>query len=716
MSKGLRGALALGGRLGRGLLPVLLTVAVCATSRAASGKNPDLIEIAQKLQQWRSSFVNVRLTWEYWNPRLIKGERPARDDTRYSRAEWIWSDVGQARHEYWAYYQGRLIYRQALGSDGPKLEGFRATYPEPPEKPGFLGELELLRTPSPQPSSSLTVIPLIGLYRAYSGKWLGETLAEGKATLEKFEDLEGSRCARVRVGPDVLWLDSARDFLVKRIRPASEKEGGTCFDVEEHERLKPGIWFPKRGSERRSIDPPDELIRWFVMEIAFNQAFDAKLFQAPPPMPGTHVVDARVGKSYVYGEKRRGEMREGQIAEEAENNLSGGQSPVSAANPGSRALWWSALLLAGSLVLLVIGCRVGRRLLPVILAVAVCATPRPASGKAPDLAEIALTLKRWRSSFVNVRLVWETWDPNYIKDKDASRPSPDDRFNRHEWIWSDVGAARHEFWLYSKGRAEIHELEGCDARKVQSFRATYPEKPEKFGFLSKLELLDMSSAQPKSSTSVEPLAELYRPYAARWLGDTLAEGKGTLEGYDDIGGAPCARVKIPGAVLWLDEGHDFLVRRIRPATEEKGGSLFDAEEFQRVGGVWFPKRGSYGARFPKRTSRGEAVNAPDEVVRWLVTDATVNQAVDAKLFAPPAPSPGMLVQDVRTRKSYIHGQKRPGEMREGQIAEEAQKNVSEGESGVSAATPGSHGLWWSALLLVVSLVLLLIGVLLWRRS
>jgi hypothetical protein len=326
---------------------------------AWAAEEPDLKTIAESLQRWRSSFTNVRIVWEYWNPELLKDKdavRPSPDDVRYSRAEWTWSDVGAARHEFWAYYQGEVILHQVSGRDGRKLAGFRATYSENGDKPGFLRRLELHQMQSPQPTTPYYVAPLAYVYRAESPKWLGGVLAEGRAVLEGYEEVGDTRCARVSNDGLLLWLDPARDFLPRRVCDARfSGEEGRVFEAEEFQRIGPGIWFPKRGWHRRTVDPVDERTRWLVTEAVVNQPLDPKLFEAPAPSPGTGVVGGSLGTWAAYGERRPGEARERQIAEQAQRNASAMGTPISSRTLRSEMLWWAAYLLGASLAVLGVG-------------------------------------------------------------------------------------------------------------------------------------------------------------------------------------------------------------------------------------------------------------------------------------------------------------------------------------------------------------------------
>lgn len=346
-----------------------------------------------------------------------------------------------------------------------------------------------------------------------------------------------------------------------------------------------------------------------------------------------------------------------------------------------------------------------RQLVPclagMVIAAGVCGTPGQVNGKDPDLAEIAQKLKRWRSSFVTMRLVWVLWNPEHVKNKHAATPSPEDIFTREQFDWIDAGAARRDTWGHKEGRQLEHVYEGGNARTRVAFRAMYPESPERPGFLSELDLVGMPSPEPKTSFSVTPLQDIYRGFEARWLGDRLAQGNGKLEGYEELDGVRCARVTIDYAALWLDTTHDFLVRRVRPPSADVAGVRFDVEEYQRVPpGIWFPKRGTHSS----------TAYRTDDTVGWLVTEVALNESIPSDRFDPPAPMVGTHVVDRRSGKSYVFGEKRAGDLRENAIAAQAEKNLSESESVFSVHTGRWGILSWSAMLLCGSVVLLLIGI------
>jgi hypothetical protein len=216
------------------------------------------------------------------------------------------------------------------------------------------------------------VLPLLGLYDAPYAQWLGDKLGRGGATLEGYESIDGVRCARLRLELgrfgdrmfyQIVWLDPAHDFLVKRVYPDPEKpKGGRCLHVEDYQRVG-GIWFPRRGCSFDYGGAARDGDRWLVTEAAVNLPLDAKFFEQPAPQEGTIITDPS-GMVRTFGEKRPGAAREAQIAQEAQRALASSRTQASAQRPWTWTFYWSAGLLAVSAALLVVGVvsfRRGRR-------------------------------------------------------------------------------------------------------------------------------------------------------------------------------------------------------------------------------------------------------------------------------------------------------------------------------------------------------------------
>ncbi len=347
-----------------------------------------------------------------------------------------------------------------------------------------------------------------------------------------------------------------------------------------------------------------------------------------------------------------------------------------------------------------------------IIAVVFSLTPSPLRAEDPDLAQIAKRLKQWRSSFANLRIAYDSWGTKWLKDQQAIRPSPADRFYHHEWVWADVGAIRSEEWSHKDGRITAREAAGADARTLRHFRAFYAAKNGTFDFPSRLELGRLATSQATSIKIVTPLTFIYAPMTGKWLGERLDRGYGKLEEYENVDGAKCARVNVQDgnltSLLWLDSEHDFLVRRIRPDPDvPQGGFLFDVTEFQKNGAIWFPKRGV-------SNRHGDT---SDDATHWYVVEVTTNMPLDGNLFDPPAPQVGTRIED-QNRRVYVFGEKRSGKIREGQITEPTAEGVSGPNSPIVAKPPIPIAIWWSGGLLTaaIALVLLATAIVVWRRG
>jgi hypothetical protein len=146
-----------------------------------------------------------------------------------------------------------------------------------------------------------------------------------------------------------IWLDPAHSFLVKRFR-VPEPKGVTEFAVSEFNRLDAGIWFPMRGTRHCADEPPNEMTHWVVTTVLVNQALDPKLFEPPPPVAGTRMIDG-TGSAYTFGGSHGEEEMERWMAEAFQEKPIPGASSDFEWLSRPRTLLWSTALLAMSLVL-----------------------------------------------------------------------------------------------------------------------------------------------------------------------------------------------------------------------------------------------------------------------------------------------------------------------------------------------------------------------------
>jgi hypothetical protein len=329
----------------------------------------DLETIKQRLNEWRGSFVNLRVVWELrglptttetplseWSltPELVDAAQLS------SRREWIWSD------------HGLLLFAQPqldgqAGSvdvfNGPKGFVYRAVYSTPREQRNpVLADLTIDGLGGGKPTSSVGSLPIKGLYWAGGAEWLPELLVKWSWTFHGIEELGGARCVRIStVNPApavsdvewrfVLWIDLDHDCLVRRFYwPSIAKRiVGQDFVVDEFQRIDPGIWFPKRG--RQQLAGPDNQL-WEVTEVALNQTLDLTRFELPTPQIGTRIAER--GRRYTYGTKKATNLPPAAPQSISESNLP--NSPARSGGPTVMPwLWWSGALLAFSVLCLAAG-------------------------------------------------------------------------------------------------------------------------------------------------------------------------------------------------------------------------------------------------------------------------------------------------------------------------------------------------------------------------
>jgi len=363
------GPLLAGLPMGRRLAYVALFVAMCGQPSDLVAQEPGLDEIIRTLNEWRESFVNIRVVWEMRNPEELREARPelaSREsvDDFYSHHEWIWADHGASRFDVRQFVDGRVDYHDLFAWDGPRLTSFQAVHKQVPGEPEFLELLHIHRMPAAQPRSCFAIVPLKYVWLAGGGRWLGEFLAvgEGKFEFEGYGEIDDIRCARVKIDNSLLWLDPQHGFLPRRID--RQKTGETAvgrFTVDEFRRLESGIWFPMNGTNYSWTDPADHVARWVVTEVAVNERLDPKLFEPPAPHLGTNIIDGRTGRVSRHGAKRDRASTEQDMAEQAQSNLAPLANPVSAQVPRYRWFWWSGGLLGISVVVLGIGMWLSRR-------------------------------------------------------------------------------------------------------------------------------------------------------------------------------------------------------------------------------------------------------------------------------------------------------------------------------------------------------------------
>jgi hypothetical protein len=354
-----------------------------------------------------------------------------------------------------------------------------------------------------------------------------------------------------------------------------------------------------------------------------------------------------------------------------------------------------------------------------------CATARTARcahHEGIDLQEIARRLTEWRNSFVNLRVVWEVrtlpetregvrdWPPAPAADAGAL-------FCRNEWIWADHGLdlVDGRFFFYQDGNSEAHDVEAFNGPKGVVFRANYrkpaQDAPEA---LQQLQLLGLGVGKPTSPSIRMPLYGLYWAGSAQWLPELLSEWEWRLDGFEEIGGERCARIEatqpgVPDAefveVLWVDLGHDCLVRRYRmmPVPQRRAPWDFIVDEFQRLdAAVWFPKRGRIQLGALGRD--GAPVANTNQL--FVVKEAAINQPLDLSRFDPPAPAIGTVVVD--HGRPYRHGIPAPPDQAASMNGKPT-STVANADPSWFARPPTPKWVFWSAALASASVAFLAFG-------
>lgn len=714
---------------------------------AAADAEVDLATITRRVKAWRSSFVNLRMVWEIrslstttekplpaWSVSGVPKDAPV-----FTRQEWIWADHGLDLFQSEAFYFKGGGARGVDVFNGPENTVFRASYKRAPNGKETLNELLIRGVRTGKPTSFFDRVPMHRLYWPGTADWLPEMLSKWKWSLEGFDRIAGERCARISAAnPDftdvrwveILWLDLKHDCLVRRcleppIPDRPNRRRGSDFIVDEFQRLPNGIWFPKRGRMQLFTKPYENQL-WVVTKVSVNGSIDLKRFEVPKPAIGT-VVDDK-GRVYTYGGSNARRRKPGETGS-ATTPGSAHDPSRNATPPTSGWLWWLGGLLLASALFLAAGfwfrhrSQEGRRTWLLVVAFLAGAAGSPSVAAAADakvdLATISRRVKAWRSSFVNLRVVWELRIlPTETKQSLPKWTPPADwknarLFSRMEWIWADHGLDLLQVRTFDREGGGGRTVEVFNGPKSVVFRGFYKHPrggPEEFADLI---IRNVATGKPISAKGRVPLRGVYWPGLASWLPDVLSKCKWTLEGTEDIGGDTCARIvgahpeclgysTVP--VLWIDLKHDCLVRRFLERRSDADRSTWTdsiVDEFQRLpNGIWFPKRGRM------------QLQAHRENQLWEVTEIALNRSLDQSRFSPPAPAKGTIVDD--GTRVYRHGVSVASPQKAGSATKIGETGPSNSPAR-SAAPPTSTWLWWSAGLAVGSLLFLSCGIWFWHK-
>lgn len=266
-----------------------------------------------------------------------------------------------------------------------------------------------------------------------------------------------------------------------------------------------------------------------------------------------------------------------------------------------------------------------------------------------QLDQIQATLAKWRASFNTIRVVYEVRSLPPVSETLVEWSPPADtesapKFMEAEWISASDGRElvdeRSFYW--SPGQVGHRDVQVFDGLKGTAFRSLFQKSIEGLEELKTLEVRNVAGLKPTFRTNFVALRGLHWASTAEWLPEKLAKSKCDLTEIESVFGARCARIvaQYPDQrgttttdVFWLDLEHDCLPRRY----QQYGGKMdFVVDELQQLkGGLWFPKRA--------RVQSGEP--AQNQLV--VVTEAEVDQPVDAARFAPPTPEGETRVIDHR---------------------------------------------------------------------
>lgn len=331
-----------------------------------------------------------------------------------------------------------------------------------------------------------------------------------------------------------------------------------------------------------------------------------------------------------------------------------------------------------------------------------------------DLEEITLRLKTWRNSFVNLRMVYDIrgisrtktikplieWSAPDVSELPAA-------FSKEEWIWADHGLdlLEHRSTRVPQGRRTAEVFNGPDriafVAKYEGQESTGQEK------LEEISLHVIAGGKAKSTTERKPVRGLYWTGVGMWLPEMLLEWKWKLEAIEEINGHRCARIVATDPsmtdvdwpeIIWLDLKHDCLVRRhLSPTVPDRRiHTDYLVDDFQRSeNGMWYPQKGRY--------QMGDT-EVHDH--HWEVTEFAVNLPLDIARFTPPEPAVGTILNDPKTGMVYVHGSKGVAALKE---AQHRSSGVSAPPPSATATPPTSGWFWWSAGLVCVSVLLLVVG-------
>lgn len=317
---------------------------------AVAADESPIVDAVSDLEQWRQSFVNLRIRYvsrfHYDEPANL----PFSSSSLH--CDWIWTEDRQFLEESTVYRDEVEESRQLVGMNGEVA--FLAKYETNGGGPSealsllMLNEAERVAMAGRQ---GAIVVPLEGLWIASRCVWLADVVGELPLTDGGPVVVEGVPCQRLSYAVTdyleyVLALDPAHGYLPREVTLVNSRdEGGRHrYLVQEYQRVDPGLWFPWRGSFWGANLRQD----WEVEDVELNAEVEPARFDPPAPKVGTQVFDGIKGVSYVVGE---GGVRV-DPAPAAQTVETTSHVPITAQSDLARRWTWPAVLVVVGLVFL----------------------------------------------------------------------------------------------------------------------------------------------------------------------------------------------------------------------------------------------------------------------------------------------------------------------------------------------------------------------------
>ena len=332
-----------------------ISIAVPRGGLCAAETPWSLDEIKQRIIDWQSRIVTLRVTWRLEGDPQSKSARENNNVgvSRVEHSDFIWTDSGAVRYHHWLTLDGKVVTRTAylFGSSA----NWMAHYPrgESVEPKAMLVQLD--NDKSSQRLYGLVLDPIWGLWFPRAPRWLGARFEQGTIKLVGTETRNDCMCPVVLdvcpiYGHEThMVLDPDHGFLPVRVEMPGK---GATFvhSVEEFSEAAPGFFFPKRGSSetymgKELYDSP----QWTIETVELNEPIPDSLWQAPIA-DGTEVFDATTGKSFVHGGKRLNPDVVATVTDLAKAMPEG--RAVEATAPAERWNWWPIGLVGAAVALL----------------------------------------------------------------------------------------------------------------------------------------------------------------------------------------------------------------------------------------------------------------------------------------------------------------------------------------------------------------------------